>query len=150
MAGEILVNTLNIMAISVLISIGTFQFAHADSAKDKALETINNYLDTHPEMVIDFSKVSGEYCINTWKVGGGHMTHYAIDPSKTTEDVIVFVKAQTFVDAGVDVTKLPRSPKKLGAMENGQWYFLPKGAAEPHHGLKEFPAALIVRATDIQ
>ena len=143
-------NTVKIMAISMLISIGMFQFAHADTAKDKASEAINNYLDTHPEMVIDFSTVSGEYCINTWRVGGGHMTHYAIDPSKTTEDVIDFVKAQTFIDAGVDVSKLPRLPNKLGAMENGQWYFLPEGAPEPHHGSKEFPAALIVRATDIQ
>lgn len=123
--------------------------APADNAA-KAQSAIGNYIETHPEMIIDFSKVSGEMCVNTWKVKGGHMAHYAIDPSKTTEDIIDFVKVQTFIDAGIDVTKLPRMPEKLGAMKSGQWYYLPKGAAEPHHGKKAFPLALMIRATDIQ
>ena len=116
----------------------------------KAQSVIAAYIDTHPEMIVDFADVSGEYCVNTWRVGGAHMTHYAIDPSKTTEDVIDFVQAQSFIDAGIDVTKLPRLPNKLGVMENGQWYYLPKDSAEPHHGAAAFPVALMVRATDIQ
>jgi hypothetical protein len=150
LAGEDQMKTVKTIAIGLSISLGMISLAQAETAKDKASQAINQYLDTHPEMVIDFSGVSGEYCINTWKVGGGHMTHYAIDPSKTTEDVIDFVPAQTFIDAGIDITKLPRLPEKLGMMQDGQWYFLPKGAVEPHHGSKGFPAALIVRATDIQ
>lgn len=115
----------------------------------KAHAAIGAYLETHPEMVIDFSDVSGEYCVNTWKVKGGHMAHYAIDPSKTTEDVIDFVKAQSLIDAGIDVTKLPRLPSELGAKKNGQWYYLPKGGFDPHHGKKQ-KRALMVRATNIQ
>ena len=139
-----------VAAIGLFAALALSQGALAEAAKDKASATIDAYLQSHPEMVIDFSKTSGEYCINTWKVGGGHMTHYATDPSKTTEDVIDFVKAQSFIDAGIDVTTLPELPSELGAMENGQWYYLPKGGAEPHHGAKEFPIALMVRATEIQ
>ena len=31
------------------------------------LGTIAAYLQTRPEMVLDFTHVSGEYCLNTWK-----------------------------------------------------------------------------------
>jgi len=116
----------------------------------KAQAAIGQYLQAHPEMVIDFSGVSGEYCINALKVKGGHMTHYAIDPSKTTEDVIVFVDARPLIDAGVDFSKLPRLPSKLGSMKNSQWYYLPKGGVDPHHGTKQSKRAMLVRATNIQ
>lgn len=138
------------LVITAFLGVANVASAASEDKAAKAKAAISNYIDTHPEMIIDFSDVSGEYCVNTWKVKGGHMTHYAIDPSKTTEDLIDFVKAQTFIDSGIDVGKLPRMPGKLGAMKNGQWYYLPKGAAEPHHGAKEFPLALIIRATDVQ
>ena len=138
------------LALAVSFGVTTLATAHPTGKAAKAYAAIGNYIETHPEMIIDLADVSGEYCVNTWKVNGGHMTHYAIDPSKTTEDVIDFVKAQSFIDAGIDVTMLPRLPNKLGVMENGQWYFLPKGGAEPHHGSKAFPIAMMVRATDIQ
>ena len=138
--------------LAAVVSLGVANVAKAGPADnaDKAHAAIGKYLENHPEMVIDFSDISGEYCVNTWKVKGGHMTHYAIDPSKTTEDVIDFVKAKPFIDAGIDVTKLPQLPGTLGAMKNGQWYYLPKGGADPHHGKKQSPRALLVRATDIQ
>lgn len=126
--------------------------ATADSG-DKVARThaaLGQYLQDHPEMVVDFSKVSGEYCINALKVKGGHMTHYAIDPSKTTEDVVLFVDAQPFLDAGIDFSTLPRLPDSLGTMKTGQWYYLPKGAPDPHHGAKRSKRAMLVRATDIQ
>ena len=134
------------------VSLGVASVAAAGSADKaaKAHAAIGTYLETHPEMVIDLSKVSGEYCFNTWKVKGGHMTHYAIDPSKTTEDMIDFVKAQSFVDAGIDVTKFPQLPSKLGAMKKNQWYYLAKGGADPHHGKKRSKWAAIVRAANIQ
>ncbi len=138
------------LALAVSLGVASVATAHPTGMAGKAHKVIGAYIETHPEMILDFSKASGEYCVNTWKVKGGHMTHYAIDPSKTTEDVIDFVKAQSFIEAGVDVAKFPRFPGKLGAMKNGQWYYLPKGGAEPHHGNEAFPVALIIRATDIQ
>ncbi len=144
-------------ALHVLIAGLTAFLAFANTATAgsadkvaKAQAAIGAYLETHPKMVIDFSDVSGEYCVNTWKVGGGHMTHYAIDPSETTEDVIDFIKAESFMSSGIDMTALPTLPSTLGAMEGGQWYYLPKGAIEPHHGSQSFPIPLIVRATNIQ
>ncbi len=113
------------------------------------LGTIATYLQTHPEMVLDFTHVSGEYCLNTWKANGSHMTHFAVDPSATSEDVIDFVKADELIGAGVDVEGLPRLPGKLGAMEPGHWYFLPANEFEPHHGTA-FPMALLVRASNIE
>ena len=140
------------VALALAVSFGVASAATANPADKaaKAQAVINAYIDTHPEMIVDLSDVSGEYCFNTWNVNGSHMTHYAIDPSKTTEDMIDFVQAQSFIDADIDITKLPTLPTELGAMENGQWYYLPKGGVEPHHGYKAFPIALMVRATDIQ
>ena len=100
-------------------------------------------------MVLDFTHVSGEYCLNTWKAGGAHMTHYAVDPSGTREDVIDFVKADALIAGGIDVASLPRFPGGLGAMEPDQWYYLPANELEPHHGGK-FPVPLLIRASDIQ
>ena len=127
----------------------------AQDAKEQAakvaggLGTISGYLQSHPQMMLDFTQVSGEYCLNTWKAGGAQMTHYAVDPSKTQEDVIEFVKASSFSDAGVDVTGLPRMPGKLGAMEPGKWYLLPAGEIEPHHGGK-FGVPLLIRASNLE
>lgn len=112
------------------------------------IDTIAGYLKSHPEMVIDFSDKSGEYCLNTWKVGGSHMTHYAIDPSLTVEDVIDFVKVSS-LKGSVDVDSLPRAPTGLGAMKPNQWYYLPAGQYDPHHG-KAARIDLLVRATDVK
>ena len=127
----------------------------AQDAKEQAakvaggLDAIAGYLQSHPQMMLDVTQVSGEYCLNTWKAGGAQMTHYAVDPSKTQEDVIEFVKASSFSDAGVDVTGLPRMPGKLGAMEPGKWYLLPAGEIEPHHGGK-FGVPLLIRASNLE
>lgn len=112
------------------------------------IDTISQYLESHPEMAIDLRNVSGEFCFNTWKVGGRHMTHYAVDPSGTQEDIIDFVPLDTLAGS-LDVDKLPRFPGKLGAMEPNKWYYLPAGALEPHHGTR-FPFPLLMRATNIQ
>ena len=80
-----------VTAIGVFAAVGLSYAAFADKAEDLASGTVDAYLQSHPEMVIDLTKTSGEYCINTWKVGGGHMTHYATDPSKTQEDLVDFV-----------------------------------------------------------
>lgn len=111
------------------------------------IDAFARYLDSHPEMVIDLRKVSGEMCFNTWKVGGRHMTHYAVDPASTKEDVIDFVPADALSDV-LDLEKLPRFPGELGAMVPNQWYYLPSGEREPHHGTR-FPFPLLLRATNI-
>jgi hypothetical protein len=113
------------------------------------LGTIAIYLQNNPEMVLDYTKVSGEYCLNTWKAGGAHMSHFAVDPTKTQEDVIEFVQAASLTEAGVDVASLPRMPSELGAMEPGKWYYLPAGKFEPHHG-KALPMPLLIRASNIE
>ena len=124
--------------------------AHEQASKVAGeLGTIAGYLQRHPEMALDFTQVSGEYCLNTWKAGGAHMSHFAVDPSKTQEDVIEFVKAGSLTDAGIDVTGLPRMPGKLGAMATGKWYYLPAGEFEPHHG-GEFKVPLLIRASNLE
>lgn len=138
-----------VLASAVSLGVANVAANELSDIAAKAHSVIGTYLKTHPEMIIDLAEVSGEYCVNTWEVGGSHMTHYALDPSKTTEDMLDFVTAQSFIDAGIDVTKFPLMPSKLGVMKNGQWYYLPGDAVGPHHG-EALGLALIVRATEIQ
>lgn len=129
--------------------------APASAKKDQAsivgaeLAAIANQLSLNPDMAIDLSEVSGAYCFNAGLGKGGHMTHYAMDPVLTKEDVVDFVNAESLVQAGLKVDSLPRLPKKLGEMTPNQWYYLPAGEMEPHHGIK-FPFPLMVRASDIK
>lgn len=113
------------------------------------ISTFARHLQVRPRAAIDFSDVSGEYCFNLGLGRGGHMTHYAIDPGSTREDVIDFVHAGAFADMGMDVEKLPRFPGELGAMEPRQWYYLPAGAFEPHHGTR-FPFPILIRADNLE
>ena len=76
------------------------------------------------------------------------MTHYAIDPSGTTEDVIDFVNAKPLVEAGINVGDMPRFPGQLGSMKSNQWYFLAANEFEPHHG-KAFPIPLLIKASNL-
>jgi hypothetical protein len=143
-----------IAVASTLIAFAFSSPTAADEGQHKTvagagLAAIGSYFESHPEMMLDFTAVSGEYCINTWKAGGSHMSHYAVDPASTREDVIDFVKADSMSKMGVDVDKLPRFPGQLGAMEPGTWYYLPAGRFEPHHG-KKLPMALMMRASNIE
>ena len=112
------------------------------------LSAIAKHLQTRPKTAIDFSKVSGEYCYNAGLGKGGLMTHYAIDPAGTSEDVIDFVNAKPLLAAGINVDSLPRFPGGLGSMKTNQWYFLPAKEFEPHHG-KKFPIPLLIKASDL-
>lgn len=113
------------------------------------ISIIAKHLQQRPETAIDFSGVSGEYCFETGLGKGAHMTHYAIDPTGTREDIIDFVNADPLLQAGINVDSLPRLPNKLGAMEPNTWYYLPAGGFDPHHG-KEFPMPMMVRATNLE
>ena len=77
------------------------------------------------------------------------MTHYATDPTKTREDVIDFVNAKSLIEAGLNPEKLPRLPTTLGSMAPNQWYFLPAGEYDPHHG-RSFSYPIIVKASNIK
>ncbi len=125
-----------------------------DEAKQAAvvggeLSTLAKQLSLRPETALDFTKVSGEYCFDVNLGGGGHMVHYATDPTKTQEAVIDFVNADPLVKAGINVTQLPRFPGRLGSMTSGQWYYLPANELEPHHGVK-FPFPLLIKATSLK
>ncbi len=113
------------------------------------LSTIARHLQTRPQTAIDFTDVSGEYCFETGLGKGAHMTHYAVDPASTTEDIIDFVNAAPLVEAGINVDTLPRHPGTLGSMTPNQWYYLPAGEVEPHHG-KKLPIPLLIRATNLE
>lgn len=108
-----------------------------------------NQLSVRPETAIDLSKVSGAYCFNAGIGKGGNMTHFAIDPENTKEDVIDFVNAASLVKSGINIQDLPQFPGKLGMMEPNQWYYLAAGENEPHHGRK-FPFPLMIRATNLE
>ena len=112
------------------------------------LSAIAHHLSLRPKTAIDLSGVSGEYCFNLGLGEGAQMTHFAIDPAKTQEDVIDFVNAAPLMKDGMKLEGLPRFPGKLGAMTPNQWYFLPAGELEPHHGIK-FPFPIMMKASDI-
>ena len=113
------------------------------------LATIAKQLSLRPETAIDLTKVSGEYCFNAGFGSGGHMTHYATDPTKTKEDIVDFVNAEPLIKAGINVATLPKFPGGLNSMTPGQWYFLAAGEPEPHHGT-QFPFPILIRATNIK
>ena len=112
------------------------------------LSAIAKHFQTRPKTALDFSHVSGEYCFNAGLGKGAHMTHFAIDPAGTSEDVIDFVNAKPLLAAGINVDSLPRFPGKLNTMTPNQWYFLPANELEPHHGMK-FPIPLLIKASDL-
>lgn len=149
-----------LLAVIVLL-ISNLSHSIADEAKKKPprgtgdvvageLTTIANQLALKPDTAVDFTPVSGEYCFSAGTKKGGHMTHYATDPARTQEDVIDFVNAQPLVAAGVvDIEKLPRFPGTLGSMTPNQWYYLPAGEHDPHHG-KSWPFPMMIRASNIK
>ena len=145
----------------IIIGLPTSGVAHTDAekaamakAKKQAavaagqLSAISKHFQTRPKTAIDFSKVSGEYCYNAGLGKSGLMTHFAIDPAGTSEDVIDFVNAKPLLAAGINVDSLPRFSGKLDTMTPNQWYFLPAKEFEPHHG-KKFPFPLMIKASNL-
>lgn len=125
----------------------------ADEKKDQAalvgeeISIIANHLSLRPKTVLDFTKASGEYCyFMGWN---GHHTHFAANPGATQEDTLDFVDARPMVKAGANFDNLPRFPGQLGKMAPGQWYLLPAGQVDLHHGRKwDFP--VLLRASNIE
>ncbi len=146
---------MDFMAIAVLLSGCLGLVATPALAKDQAkivageMTAFANQLSMKPSMAIDLTGVSGEYCFDGNIKKGGHMTHYATDPTSTKEDVVDFVNAKPLMAAGANFDGLPHHNGKLGSMEPNQWYFLAAGEYEPHHG-KKLPFPLLIRATNIR
>jgi hypothetical protein len=91
--------------------------------------TIARILRAKPEIAIDQTAASGEYCFNS---GLGTMVHFATQPEHTSEDVVYEFDASGLIAAGLDPSRLQQLPER-GQMTPGMWYFLPKGQQDPHH-----------------
>jgi hypothetical protein len=113
-------------------------------SKDEIL-AIARLLRARPDLAIDRTKESGEYCLNS---GLGTMTHYAKNPDRTREDIVYEFAAAPLVKAGLDPQRLALLPS-LGKMEPGRWYYLPEGQVDPHHQHAMEDATLLV-AVDVR
>ncbi len=60
-------------------------------------------LRANPEMAIDQTAASGEYCFNS---GLGTMVHFATQPERTPEDVVYEFDASGLIAAGLDPARL--------------------------------------------
>jgi hypothetical protein len=99
------------------------------TSKDEIL-AIARILRAKPEIAIDRTAASGEYCLNS---GLGTMVHFATQPERTPEDVVYEFDASGLIAAGLDPSRMQQLPEP-GRMTPGVWYFLPKGQQDPHHG----------------
>jgi hypothetical protein len=106
---------------------------------------IARLLRAKPEMAVDRTQASGEYCLNS---GLGTMIHYASDPSTTREDIVYEFDAAGLTAAGLEPRRLPPLPP-LGKMEPGRWYRLPEGRTDPHHQ-HTMPGTMLVIAVDVR
>jgi hypothetical protein len=102
-------------------------------------------LRANPEMVIDRTVASGEYC---FKSGLGTMVHFAAHPERTSEGVLYEFDASGLIAAGLDPARMKQLPE-LGRMTPGVWYFLPKGQVDPHHA-HAMPAPTIAIAVKVK
>ena len=103
-------------------------FALQGTSKGEIL-AIARILRANPEVAIDRTAASGEYCFNS---GLGTMVHFATQPEHTPEDVVYEFDASGLIAAGLDPSRLQQLPER-GQMTPGVWYFLPKGQQDPHH-----------------
>jgi len=151
------------IVVGILASLGALAYARGGHASDAtgdlermrseyadvlALEGVSKgeilaiarLLRASPEMAIDRTRESGEYCLKSSRTT---MTHYAKDAAATREDIVYEFAAAPLVTAGLDPTRLPSLPA-LGKMEPGQWYFLPEGQVDPHHQHKLAGPTLVI------
>jgi hypothetical protein len=100
-----------------------------DGASKSEILAIARILRANPEMAIDRTAASGEYC---FKSSPGTMVHFAAQPERTSEGVLYEFDASGLIAAGLDPARMQQLPE-LGRMTPGVWYFLPKGQLDPHH-----------------
>jgi len=106
---------------------------------------IARILRANPEMAIDRTAASGEYC---FKSDLGIMVHFATQPERTSEGVLYEFDASGLIAAGLDPARMRQLPE-LGRMTPGLWYFLPKGQLDPHHA-HAMPSPTIAIAVNVK
>jgi hypothetical protein len=114
------------------------------TAKGEIL-AIARILRAKPEVAIDRTAVSGEYC---FKSGPGTMVHFAVQPERTPEDVIYEFDASGLIAAGLEPARMKQLPE-LGRMTPGVWYFLPMRQLDPHHA-HAMPGPTIAIAVNVK
>jgi hypothetical protein len=107
----------------------TLKREYADVLAKGEILAIARILRANPEMAIDRTAASGEYC---FKSDLGTMVHFATQPERTSEGVLYEFDASGLIAAGLDPARMKQLPE-LGRMTPGLWYFLPKGQQDPHH-----------------
>jgi len=100
-----------------------------DGTSKGEILAIARILRANPEVAIDRTAASGEYC---FKSGPGTMVHFATHPERTSEGVVYEFDASGLIAAGLDPARMKPLPE-LGRMTPGVWYFLPTGQSDPHH-----------------
>ena len=100
-----------------------------EGTSKREILAIARILRAKPEIAIDQTAASGEYCLNS---GLGTMVHFATQPERTPEDIVYEFDASGLTAAGLDPARLQQLPER-GKMTPGVWYFLPKGQPDPHH-----------------
>ena len=119
-------------------------FALQGTSKGEIL-AIARILRANPEVAIDRTAASGEYCFNS---GLGTMVHFAAQPEHTAEGVLYEFDASGLIAAGLDPARMKQLPA-LGRMTPGVWYFLPKGQQDPHHA-HAMPSPTIAIAVNVK
>jgi hypothetical protein len=115
----------------------------------KEINTIANIIGPGSKMVaIDATKSSGEWCMLE-TVTKHNMVHYSQHPEKTKEDVVYYLNPATFIANGLDVSKLPRHPSKLGEMTPFQWYYYDGTYLEPHQG-SQLNKQFVIMSIDVK
>ena len=100
-----------------------------EGTSKREILAIARILRAKPEIAIDQTAASGEYCFNS---GHGTMVHFATQPERTSEDIVYEFDVSGLIAAGLDPSRLQQLPER-GRMTPGVWYFLPKGRQDPHH-----------------
>lgn len=116
------------------------------SAREEVL-ALARLLAMRPSMAIDFSKTSGEYCLDT----GGHvMAHFSIKPDQTSEDIVFFVDAAPLVAKGLKLDQVPALDPGLGKMQPNTWYRYEGKGTEPHHGREMSSRTWLMLSVDVK
>ena len=115
----------------------------------KEINAIANMIAPGSKMIpIDATKASGEMCMLE-TVTKHNMIHFSQTPEQTQEDVVYYINPATFIENGLDVTKLPRHPSELGKMKPLQWYYYDGTYVEPHQG-SQLNKEFVIMSVDVK
>src|SRR5947208_14310702 len=98
-----------------------------EGTSKREILAIARILRAKPEIAIDQTAASGEYCLNS---GLGTMVHFATQPERTPEDVVYEFDASELSAAGLDTSRMQQVPAR-GRMTPGLVYFPSKGHQHP-------------------